>query len=191
MSVAAEKWEPWGSAPQPRMTESPERQTSEAHGALDDPTQVARIIALRRLNAAPRSRAELAEDLRKRGVPQDAADEVLDRFIEVGLIDDAAYAKAWVGSRHRGRGLARPALRRELQAKGIDAHLVEEALDVIDDAAEVDRARALAVRRLPALTRLEPAARQRRLIGFLMRRGYPVGIAAQVTREVLGESTEY
>jgi regulatory protein len=177
MSVAAVSWQSWPA--QEPMSESE-----------SDPVQVARIIALRRLNAAPRSRAELAEDLRKRGIPEEAADEVLDRFTEVGLIDDAAYANAWVGSRHRGRGLARPVLRRELQAKGIAAQLVEEALDVIDDAAEIDRARALAVRRLPSLIRLDAASRQRRLIGFLMRRGYPVGVAAQVTREVLGAQAD-
>ena len=180
MSMAAATWEPWDSS----------EDSIEATPTESDPVHVARIIALRRLNAAPRSRAELAEDLRKRGVPQEAADEVLDRFTEVGLIDDAAYANAWVGTRHRGRGLARPVLRRELQSKGIAAQLVEDALDAIDDAAELDRARALAVRRLPSLARLDAPSRQRRLIGFLMRRGYPVGVAAQVTREVLGAQRE-
>ncbi|MFM7146274.1 MAG: regulatory protein RecX [Actinomycetales bacterium] len=177
MSVAAVSWQSWPAQEPMSEFES-------------DPVQVARIIALRRLHAAPRSRAELAEDLRKRGIPEEAAEEVLDRFTEVGLIDDAAYASAWVGSRHRGCGLARPVLRRELQAKGIAAQLVEEALDVIDDAAEIDRARALAVQRLPSLIRLDAASRQRRLIGFLMRRGYPVGVAAQVTREVLGAQAD-
>ena len=43
----------------------------------------------------------------QRAVPEDVAETVLDRFTELGLIDDAAFSRAWVESRHRGRGLSR------------------------------------------------------------------------------------
>ena len=61
-------------------------------GPEPDPESVARTILLRRLAAAPRTRAQLAADLAARDVPGDAAERVLDRFTEVGLIDDAAFA---------------------------------------------------------------------------------------------------
>ena len=85
-----------------------------------DPEAVARRILLRRLTDQPRSRAELAEALAKRRVPVDVATQLLDRFTEVGLIDDEAFARAWVESRMRGKGLARRALALELHRKGID-----------------------------------------------------------------------
>ena len=80
----------------------------------------AREIALRRLTVAPKSRKALTRDLIKRGVGFDLANDVVNRLAEVGLIDDAAFANAWVSSRHSGRGLARRALRSELRLQGVD-----------------------------------------------------------------------
>lgn len=64
----------------------------------------ARAICLRLLTGTPRTRKQLADALRKREIPDDAAEEVLSRFEEVGLINDSAFADAWVESRHHGRG---------------------------------------------------------------------------------------
>src|SRR3954452_2178052 len=100
---------------------------------LGDPESVARAICLRALTGAPRPRQQLAELWERRGVRQDAAITVLDRFGEVGLIDDAAFARAWVSSRQAGRGLARRALRAELRAKGVDPDTAEQAVELVDD----------------------------------------------------------
>src|SRR5690606_25077958 len=78
--------------------------------AEPDAAEVARTIALRLLSAAPRSRAQLAEKLAARDVPEDVAGALLDRYEEVGLLDDAAYADMLVRTRHAERGLARRAL---------------------------------------------------------------------------------
>ena len=93
---------------------------------------MARTILLRRLAAAPRTRAQLAADLAAREVPTAVAERVLDRFAEVGLVDDAAFAETWVRTRHAGRGLSRSALRRELRDKGVDDETVAGAVDAID-----------------------------------------------------------
>ncbi|MFE2147500.1 regulatory protein RecX, partial [Streptomyces sp. NPDC059456] len=82
------------------------------------PEEQARAICLRLLTGMPRTRRQLADALDKRGIPEEVSQEVLSRFEEVGLIDDAAFAGAWVESRHRGRGLARRALAQELRTKG-------------------------------------------------------------------------
>ena len=155
-----------------------------------DPEQVARTILLRRLSAAPRTRSELRSDLLRRGIAEDVADRVLDRFVEVGLVDDAAYAQLWVESRQRTRGSARAVLRQELRGKGIDAADAEEALASIDPEAERERARQLVQSKAPATASLAPAARMRRLAGMLQRRGYPGSMAFAVVREVLGESAD-
>lgn len=152
-----------------------------------DPEQVARTILLRRLTVAPRTRAELLGDLLKRGIPPDVAERVLDRFTEVGLIDDAAYSRLWVESRQRTRGSARSVLGQELRRKGVDDTLIQEALAGIDPAAERDRARELVRVKARSLGRLDDAARVRRLVGMLQRRGYSSGVAFSVVREELGE----
>lgn len=152
-----------------------------------DPEQVARTILLRRLTAAPRSRSDLRGDLLTRGVPEDVADRVLDRFVEVGLVDDAAYSRMWVESRQRTRGAAAPVLRQELRRKGIEDTLIEDALSAVDPEAERDRARELVRVKARATARQDPQARVRRLVSMLQRRGYSAAVAYGVVREVLGD----
>lgn len=150
------------------------------------PAERAREICLRQLAIRPRTRAELATALRRHGIADEVAAEVLDRYSEVGLIDDAAFARAWVTSRHHSRGLARRALGSELRRRGVAAEAVGEALAELDGQTEAETARALVVRKLRT-TRGEPAAVVRRLVGMLARKGYPAGLAYRVVKEVLAE----
>jgi len=163
------------------------RPGADPDGPEADPVEVARLICLRQLEMAPRTRSQLATVLARRKVPGEAAEAVLDRFTEVGLIDDAAYAMAWVESRHRGRGLARRALSHELHQRGVDEPAAALALDTLDPDQELATARQLVARRLPSTARLEPAARLRRLSGMLARKGYPPAVALRVVREALGD----
>jgi regulatory protein len=151
----------------------------------EDPEAVARQICLRMLAAAPRTRAQLATALQRRGVPEDAAEAVLSRFADVGLIDDAMFATAWVESRHHGRGLSGRALAAELRQRGVPSADIQAAVDRLGPEQEVATARALVARRLAA-TRGQPTpARVRRLIGVLARKGYPQALAYRVAREAL------
>ena len=146
---------------------------------------------LRQLTMAPRSRAELQATLDARQVPTDVAQSVLDRMEELSLVDDAAFAQAWVRSRHAGRGLSRRALSHELYRKGIDAEVAAAALDTVDDADERETARRLVTRRLHTTRGLDRVTRTRRLAGMLARKGYSGGVVQQVVREALdAEGTE-
>lgn len=158
-----------------------------AAGPDADPVAVAREICLRQLDRSPRTRAELAATLRRRHVPDDAAETVLDRLVEVGLVDDAAFAAAWVTSRHTGRGLARRALADELRRRGVGSETVSEAVSALDPDEEYATARALVARRLPALAGRPADVRARRLVGMLARKGYSTALAYRVVREVEGE----
>jgi regulatory protein len=152
---------------------------------MGDPESVARGICLRALTGAPKTRQQLADLLAQRGVPEDAAATVLDRFTEVGLIDDAAFARAWVSSRQAGRGLARRALSAELRAKGVEPEVAAEAVGEVDDDDERAAARRLVERRVGSMRRLDRATATRRLMGMLARKGYNGGLAAAVIREAL------
>jgi regulatory protein len=152
---------------------------------MGDPETVARGICLRALTGAARTRKQLADLLAKKGVPADAATAVLDRFTEVGLIDDAAFASAWVSSRQSGRGLARRALAAELRAKGVDGEVAAAAVAEVDPQDEWDSARRLVERKMPAMSRLDRVTAERRLIGMLARKGYGGGLAGYVVREAL------
>ncbi|WP_405923772.1 recombination regulator RecX [Streptomyces sp. NBC_00035] len=158
-----------------------------------DPAERARAICLRLLTGTPRTRKQLADALRKREIPDDVANEVLSRYEEVGLINDSAFADAWVESRHHGRGLARRALVQELRTKGVDATLIDEAVGQLDSEQEEATARELVARKLRATRGLDRDKRLRRLAGMLARKGYPEGMALRVVRRALeeeGEDTE-
>jgi len=152
-----------------------------------DPEEAARQICLRLLATAPRTRAQLATALRRRRVPEDVAEAVLSRFAEVRLIDDAAFAQAWVESRHHGRGLARRALSAELRQRGVAAEQVRAAIGSLGDQDELATARRLVAKRIEATRGRPLPARVRHLVGMLARKGYPAGLAFQVVREALEE----
>ena len=113
------------------------------------------------------------------------ADEVLGRFAEAGLIDDAAFARAWVESRHYSRGLAGRALSMELKRRGIDDENIREAVAELSPDAEVATARRLVEQKLASIAGLPPEVRTRRLAGMLARKGYPPGLAFRVIREAM------
>ena len=166
-------------------------QAAGRHGAPEpDPAERARQICLNQLAVRPRTRAELAAALARRGISEDVAASVLDRYGEVGMIDDAAFARAWVTSRHHGRGLARRALASELRRKGVDAEEVSAALDEVDGDTEARTARDLVMRRMRTVSRAAPEAAFRRLVGMLARKGYPPGLAIRVVKEVLAEQAD-
>ncbi|MEU0967191.1 recombination regulator RecX [Streptomyces sp. NPDC005917] len=159
-----------------------------------DPAERARAICLRLLTGTPRTRKQLADALRKREIPEDIAEEVLSRFEEVGLINDSAFADAWVESRHHGRGLARRALAQELRTKGVDTALIDEAVARLDSEQEEETARELVARKLRSTRGLDRDKRIRRLAGMLARKGYPEGMALRVVRRALeeeGEDTDF
>ena len=171
--------------PRGRGAASEPPEDPSALGPDADAEEVARKILLDQLTGQARSRAELETKLAKRQVPDEVAQRLLDRFEEVGLVDDRAFARSWVQSRQAGRGLARRALAHELRRKGIDDQVAREALDEVDPDDEVEAARTLVRRKLRSVQRLDQTTAVRRLSGMLARKGYPPGVAFRVVREEL------
>jgi regulatory protein len=154
-------------------------------GRADDPEDRARQLCLRLLAARPRTKAQLAAAMQRRQVPDEAAEAILARFAEVGLIDDAAFARAWVESRHHGRGLARGALSAELKRRGVAGEDISAAVGALDPAEEIATARRLVAKGMAATRGRPLPVRARRLVGQLARKGYPAPVAYRVVREAL------
>ena len=179
--------EAWGAPPSPPVA-PPNDGAAESPDA--DPESVARTILLNQLTGRARSRRELADKLAQKGVPDELATQLLDRFEEVGLVDDAAFARTWVEDRHASRGLAPRALAQELRRKGVDEEVAREALDQIDGDEQEATARALVRKKLRSLERFDEKTRTRRLIGLLARKGYAPGLAYAIVRDELGAEQE-
>lgn len=156
-----------------------------AQGPPADPEAVARKILLDALTGQARSRRELADKLAKKEVPEELAQRLLDRFTEVGLIDDEAFARAWIASRQPGKGLATRALAQELRRKGVPDEIAREALAEIDPDDEEEAARVLVRRKLRTVRGLDPQKATRRLVGMLARKGYGAGLAFAIVKEEL------
>jgi regulatory protein len=164
---------------------SPDTVAHDPEARPDDPETRAREICLRLLTAEPRTRAQLAQALRRRGVPDEAAESVLSRFADAGLINDAAFARAWVESRHHSRGLSRRSLSAELKRRGVDSEEIREAVDTLDSEQEAATARRLVEQKLASTRGQPPEARARRVAGMLARKGYPPGLTFRLIREAM------
>lgn len=160
----------------------------EGPDAPADPEAVARAIVLRKLTTAARTRAQLEDDLRGRTVPGEVAKRVLDRFAEVGLVDDRAFAAGWVRPRHATRGLSRRALAQELRRRGVADDLAAEAIATIGEGDERAAASALVAKRIPSLRGQDRSVKTRRLLAMLARRGYSSSLAIAVVGAALSGS---
>jgi regulatory protein len=175
----------WGESSGGPGTAGAESSNAEPGGPGPGGEEAARLICLRLLTSGPRTRAQLATALRKRRIPDEVADSVLGRFAEVGLIDDGAFARAWVESRHHGRGLAHKALAAELRQRGVADGEVRSAVGLLGPQDELATAQRLVARRVAASRGKPMPVRARQLMSMLARKGYPAGLAAQVVREAL------
>ena len=151
-----------------------------------DPVEVAKQIVMQQLSVSAKSRHQLAQVLARRAVPEPAAEAALDRFTELGYIDDAVFARSWVESRQRSRGLAGSALRRELREKGIDPEIIDAVLlECVDPDAERASAAELVDKKLRSMRGVDADTATRRLVSMLARKGYSPGLAYSVVREQL------
>jgi len=167
-------------------SESPAEHRDRATSSGEsDPEEIARAVILRQLTAGPRTRRQLADALARRGLDDDLIERMLDRFEELQLVDDEAFAHAWVESRHRGRGLSRRALAHELRHRGVADDTVREAVEEISSEDEFEAACRIVRGKLAATRGDDPARRLRRLAGLLARKGYGPGVSMRAVREEL------
>lgn len=139
---------------------------------------------LRATSLRPLTAAEVADKLRASGLDDEQVAVAAARLAAVGAVDDRAFASAWVGDRGLRRGYGAARLRQELRRRRVPEPVLEEALaqlDSRDEAAEAVRLGRERWSRLPAS--LEPAAAARRIVGCLVRRGYPPALAERAARK--------
>jgi len=145
----------------------------------------AKQVLLRRLSHAPRTRKELAKDLKDKDISDEVANVALDRFEEVGLINDQALASNYVSSQHERKGLGKNALRQQLRAKGVSDDVALEAISQISDDQEFQAAFALACKKIRSLQKDDAKTQLRKIVGVLARKGYPSNLAFRVAKEVI------
>lgn len=151
-----------------------------------------------------RSVGETRQRLVRLGYPAPIVEQVLERLVAIGYLDDAAFARAWVESRDRARPRGAVALRRELQRKGVPEDVISGVLeeraaaawaaaDAVAGAGDPDRAAAfrLLERRASTLSReADPRRRRQRAYALLARNGFAPDICHEVASTVAADPSE-
>lgn len=152
-------------------------ETESSVGEFDD-VERARVdrLILRSLGRRGLSEWEVRDMLRQNEVPTEEHEEWIERLMRLGYLDDAALAEQLVTALRERKGLGTGAITQELKKRRLDPLAISEALAAADGDKEIERATDLALKRVGQLSSYDEATAERRLTGFLMRKGYPGGI---------------
>ncbi|MDQ4149451.1 MAG: recombination regulator RecX [Actinomycetota bacterium] len=141
---------------------------------------------MRLLAVRARSRHEVVARLRQR-FPPETVDAVEDRLADLGLVDDASFARERVAEL-LASGKSRRWIARDLRRRRVEARIIEEALGEVEDRADEERALEIARTRVATLRNLDAGKACARLTRYLCQRGYDVDLAFEVSRRVLREA---
>ena len=147
---------------------------------------------VRFLSYRPRSIQEVRRNLAKHETAESVIELALERLINLGYLDDRAFAKYWLENRDMFKPRGPMALRYELRQKGIDNGIVDELLSDLDVFTSAYRA---AQTRLNRLRGLDQQTFKHKINTFLQRRGFTYGtirdVIEQLITEIVEEESEY
>ena len=147
----------------------------------DEELKQARALGYRYLSHRDRSTRETAEYLKKKGCDEIVVQETLRYFKEASYLNDRRFAEHWARTRAENRQFGKFRLRHELLGKGLSAEIIDETLDTLfETVREIDLARAVVAKKLPAMQDIDPNKRKSRLAGLLQRKGFPSDIIYKV-----------
>lgn len=143
--------------------------------------------ALHLLSYRDRSISEVRRRLIRHEYPEEIVEEVLEQLSRLGYLDDEQFSRKWVNARtSSSKPMGKTRLAWELRAKGVDAPLVEEALETIDEDQEYAMAYSLAEKKLEKADRSDPALKNR-IVSVLRRRGFNWETISRVMNELFSE----
>lgn len=173
---------------------------------IDDPA-VALDAAARLLEVRPRSVDEVRRRLRDAGYRLELGDAAIERLVNLGILDDEAFARAWVESRDRARPRGERALRSELRRKGVADSIVADVLGEraarfadgtapddgnqrVEGADEAAAARLLARRGTTAAREADPRRRRAKAYALLARNGFDPDVAGAAVAAWLATASD-
>jgi regulatory protein len=150
----------------------------------DDGYEVAYHHALRFLGYRQRSQAELRQNLKEHDTPEEVIDAVVQRMVQIGLVDDTRFAQDWIDNRSEFRPRSRRALMYELKQRGVDMQTIENSLETLDEEKLALQAARKHARKLQGL---DWQSFRQKMYSFLARRGFNYEVSAPVVAQVWAE----
>ncbi len=149
-----------------------------------DTVEKAKDSAYTLISLRPRSTAEIQQSLKKKGYDLDVIEQVINRLVDLDILNDETFAQYWVEQRDSFKPRSHMALRQELQQKGISRDIIDAALT---DSDEISAARAAAEKKAGLLTRYEEDEFKKKLGQFLQRRGFSYELIKDIIDELWQE----
>lgn len=143
---------------------------------------------LYRLGARDMSVREVEAWLADHDVPEGDIPEWVDRLLRLGYIDDQRLAEQLVHKHAERKGQGRQAITQELRKRKLDNATIATALELLSNDSEQQRANELAAQRAAKMTGLDRDTAERRLMGFLARRGYSSSVSLTAVKHALAAS---
>jgi regulatory protein len=149
-----------------------------------DELKKAKNYAFLLLKFRPRSEKEIYQRLKNKKFNEEIIKNTVAFLKDKEFIDDNYFAKAWIQSRIK-RPLGLGKLRAELKVKGVDKEIIDSQIQEIKkDYAEEDIVKAIAKAKISKLKGVEPLKAKRRILGYLLRRGFSAEIAFDVVGQL-------
>lgn len=155
----------------------------------DDERHQCYLEAIRYIGRRPRALKEVKMHLKEKGYEPDRASEAVDRLLREGYLNDESFAKLWTEHRIVSQRKGRRWVEMELSQKGVDDGDIAAALKGIDPEEEYAGALELGAKKWRT-TGGEPLERKRKVMGFLLRRGYSNELVSRVIREIANRQEE-
>ena len=149
--------------------------------------------ALRLLEVRPRAEREIRDRLRRKQFEPDQIDTTVSRLRNLGLLDDAQFARLWVANRAATspKGAQALALRVDQQRRrpaGREPKIVDDALEDGSEAVMCEQVARKAAHRYASSP--DRTTFQRKLGGLLQRRGFGWDVAGPVLEQLWKERDE-
>jgi regulatory protein len=137
-----------------------------------DPVIQAEEDLVRALRRRDLTVGEASAFLRERELSGTEVGELVEKFLRLGYLDDERIANHLVAKLSGSRGKSRSVISRELSQRQLSADVISNALEGLDPTNEGETATRLALQRVAQFSSLDDVTAQRRLVGFLSRRGF-------------------
>ncbi len=142
-------------------------------------------IALRYLSFQMKTAFQVEEYLLRKKYSKEVAQQVVKQLINQKYLNDEFFCQVYGNEKLKREG--RNKIRLSLLKKGVSKEIVETYIKTISEEDELKKALEIGQRRVYFYRYLPPQSMRRKLMNFLLRRGFSLEIVEKVIKEILSQ----
>lgn len=122
---------------------------------------------------------------KKQKWPDEAITAVIKKCVNSNWLNDEQYVENFIRSEQKWNQTGKYAIKMKLIKKGAPQHLIEEALNEVENETETENAKQLLLKTVKKMESLTDEKKTQRLLGLMSRKGYPASVAYPLVREIV------